>query len=83
LLDFPDVIVVTGQFGVFVADDIQNVQFVSLVNCRDESQTRHALQRFFEWLGQTGEGAKLASRAASRARIVKVIAAELKSARGA
>jgi hypothetical protein len=83
LLGFPDAIVVTGQFGVFVADDIQNVQFVFLVNCRDESQTRHALQRFFEWLGQTGEDTKLASRAASRARIVKVIAAELKSARGA
>ena len=41
-----------------------------------ESQTRHALQRFMEWLDQTGEADILARRAASRAKIVRVIAAE-------
>lgn len=56
---------------------MQKVQFAFLANCRDESQTRHALQRFMEWLDQTGESHILARRAASRAKIVKVIAAEL------
>jgi hypothetical protein len=78
LLGFPDATVVSGPFGVYVADDVQKVQFVFLVNCRDESQTRHALQRFLEWLQQTGEADILAKRAESRAKIVKVIANEIK-----
>ena len=67
----------SGPFGVFVADDVQKVQFAFLANCRDEAQTRHALQRFLEWLVQTGEGVLLAKRAVSRAKIVRLIAAEL------
>lgn len=78
LLGFPDATVVGGPFGVYVADEVQKVQFAFLVNCRDESQTRHALQRFLEWLEQTGESEMLAMRAESRAKIVKVIANELK-----
>lgn len=78
LLGFPDATVVSGPFGVYVADEVQKVQFAFLVNCRDESQTRHALQRFLEWLEQTGESEMLAKRAESRAKIVKVIANELK-----
>ena len=77
LLGFPDATVVSGPFGVFVADDVQKVQFAFLANCRDDSQTRHACQRFFEWLQQTGEAALVARRAVSRARIVKVVAQEL------
>lgn len=77
LLGFADATVVSGSFGIFVADDIQKVQFAFLANCRDESHTRHALQRFLEWLEQTGEATNVASRATSRAKIVKVIAAEL------
>ncbi|WP_054911948.1 DUF4062 domain-containing protein [Pseudomonas sp. NBRC 111127] len=76
LLGFADATVVSGSFGIFVADDIQKVQFAFLANCRDASQTRHALQRFREWLEQTGEAQALAKRAASRAKIVKVIADE-------
>ncbi|MDH1181927.1 DUF4062 domain-containing protein [Achromobacter mucicolens] len=77
LLGFPDATVVSGPFGVFVADDVQKVQFAFLANCRDDSQTRHASQRFFEWLLQTGEGVQVARRAVSRARIVKVVAKEM------
>lgn len=77
LLGFSDATVVSGSFGIFVADDVQKVQFAFLTNCRDESHTRHALQRFLEWLEQTGEARNLAARATSRAKIVKVIAAEL------
>lgn len=78
LLGFPDATVVSGPFGVFVADDVQKVQFAFLANCRDDAQTRHASQRFIEWLHQTGEVALVARRAVSRARIVKVVAEEMK-----
>ncbi|WP_382328563.1 DUF4062 domain-containing protein [Hydrogenophaga sp. UC242_50] len=77
LLGFPGATVVSGPFGVFVADDVQKVQFAFLANCRDDTQTRHASQRFFEWLQQTGEAALVARRAVSRARIVKVVAKEM------
>lgn len=74
LLGFPDATLVTAPFGVFVADPIQKVQFAFITNCRDEANTRHGLQRFMEWLSQTGEEKLLADRAQARARIVKVIA---------
>ncbi len=77
LLGFPDATVVTTSFGVYVADDVQKIQLVLIRDCRDESNTRHGVQRFFEWLDQTGEGTLLAKRAAARARIVRLIAREL------
>ncbi|MEH6472227.1 MAG: hypothetical protein V7752_13340 [Halopseudomonas sp.] len=77
LLGFPDATVVSTPFGVFVADNIQKIQFVFIVNCRDESTTRHGVQRFFEWLEQTREDALIAKRAKSRASIVKAIAKEI------
>ena len=76
LLGFPDATVVNGPFGIFVADDVQKVQFAFLANCRDDTQTRHASQRFFEWLDQTGEDTLFVKRAQSRARIVQAIANE-------
>ena len=76
LLGFADATIVSGPFGVYVADKIQKVQFVFLNNCLDDPRTRHAAQRFFEWLEQTGEDLLLAKRALSRGRIVKAIAQE-------
>jgi len=76
LLGFPDAEFVTTPFGVFVADNVQKVQFAFLTNCRDEANTRHGAQRLFEWLAQTGEDKLVAQRAAARARIVKAIALE-------
>lgn len=77
LLGFPDATVIAGRFGgVYVADDIQKIQFVLLANCRDETHTRHALQRFLEWLEQTDEAGRVVARAKSRAKIVKLMAAE-------
>ena len=58
------------------ADNVQKVQFAFIVNCRDEANTRHGVQRFLEWLDQTGEASLMAQRAQSRAKIVKAIAAE-------
>jgi hypothetical protein len=78
MLGFPEATVVTAPFGVFVADSVQKVQFAFITNCRDEANTRHGVQRFFEWLTQTGEDALLAERAKARARIVRAIAKEVK-----
>lgn len=77
LLGFPDATVVRTPFGVYVADNVQKIQIVFIADCRDDPNTRHGVQRFFEWLQQTGEGRLLADRAAARARIVKLIAKEL------
>jgi hypothetical protein len=77
MLGFPDATVVAANFGIYVADDVQKVQFVFLKNCRDESNLIHALQRFFEWLEQTGEVERLAKRALSRRKIIRAISLEL------
>lgn len=79
LLGFADATLVVGPFGVFVADPIQKVQFAFITNCRDEANTRHGVQRFLEWLNQTGEGVLLAKRALARARIVRAVAKEAKA----
>lgn len=79
MLGFPDAIVVTPPFGIYVADLIQKVQFVFLANCRDDSTTREAVKRLFEWLEQTDEVDQLVERAAARARIVKAVAREVKA----
>ena len=77
LLGIPDATVVSTPFGIFVADNVQKVQFAFIGNCRDEANTRHGVQRFFEWVEQTGEDQLLAKRAQSRAKIVKTIAGEV------
>jgi hypothetical protein len=76
LLGFPDATVVSPPFGVYVADDVQKVQMILIANCRDETTTRHGVQRLFDWLEQTGEGRRLAGRARSRTNIIKAICAE-------
>lgn len=75
LLGFPDATVVSAPFGIFVADPVQMVQFAFIKDCRDDSTTRHGVQRFLEWLKQTGEDRNVARRAGHRARIVCAIAA--------
>jgi len=80
LLGFPDATVVSTPFGVYVADNVQKVQFAFLANCRDPDRTRHVAQRFFGWLQQTGEDERLSGRAAARARIVRAIANEASAA---
>ena len=76
MLGFPDATVIAAPFGIYVADPIQNVQFLFLQNCRDQTMTRFSAQRFFDWLAQSSEGASLARRASSRARIAAAIAVE-------
>ena len=76
LLGFPDATIVSTPFGVFVADNVQKTQLVFIADCCDESSTRHGVQRFFEWLHQSGEEELLALRAMSRTRIIRSIAKE-------
>lgn len=76
LLGFPDATIVPGAFGVYVADNIQKIQLCFIANCRDDSSTRHGLQKLFDWLSQTGEEAHLLERAISRSKIVSAIAKE-------
>jgi len=76
LLGFPDATLISGPFGIYVADNVQKMQFVFLANCRDPVQTRLAAQRFWEWLEQAGEGQLLVARAMARSRIVKAVAIE-------
>jgi hypothetical protein len=76
LLGFPDATVVSAPFGVYVADDVQKIQMILIANCRDETTTRHGVQRLFDWLEQTGEADRLARRAQSRTNIIKAISAE-------
>ena len=76
-LGYPDATLVAAPFGIYVADEVQNIQLVLLSNCRDETTNRHGIQRFFEWIEQTGEDQFLLRGAESRKRIVKAIAKEL------
>jgi hypothetical protein len=82
LLGFPDATIVSPAFGVYVADNVQKIQIIMLANCRDESSTRYAVQRFFDWLARSGEGRYLATRAKGRKAIISVIAEQAKGAAG-
>lgn len=77
LLGVPDVTLVTAPFGVYAADNIQKIQLILIANCRDQTTTRHGVQRFFEWLQQTGEDKILVQRAGSRSNIVRAISREV------
>ena len=74
-LGFADATFVSAPFGLYVADEVNMVQLAFVANCRDETNTRYGVQRFLEWLDQTGEGVRLVERADSRANIVRAIAA--------
>jgi len=77
LLGVTDATVVSAPFGIFAAENISKVQLVLIANCRDETTTRHSVQRFFEWIVQSREDRLVAKRARSRAKIVSIISKEL------
>ena len=76
LLGFPGATIVNAPFGIYVVDNSQKSQFVLLSNCRDETKTRYAVQRFMEWLDEAEEASDLVQHGASRRRIVQAIANE-------
>ena len=49
----PDATVVTTTIGVYLVDSIQQIQFILLANCRDETSTRFAVQRPLDWLNRS------------------------------
>ncbi len=75
-LGFPDAIIVSAPFGVYLADEVQKTQLVFIAQCRDETSTRHGVQRLFDWLDQSRELERLSERAESRRNIVRAIATE-------
>ena len=76
LLGFPDATVIPAPFGVYVADNVQKVQFVFIAKCTSEASTKNNFQMFVNWLHQGGEDKFLAKRALSRAKIIRVIEEE-------
>ena len=70
----PNVILVNAPFGFYLADRIDHSQTLIVTECRDETSTRHGVQRCMEWLNQSGEGLKIADRAKKRKLILKEIA---------
>ena len=72
-LGFPDAVVVSAPFGVYVADDVQNIQMAFVGNCRDRTTTREKVQSFLNWLNEHGEARYLVRRAAHRRKIADLI----------
>lgn len=72
-LGFPDAVVVSTPFGVYVADDVQKIQMAFVGNCRDRTTTREKVQSFLNWLNEHGEAQYLVRRAEQRRRIATVI----------
>lgn len=68
-LGFPDAIVVSHPFGVYVADEVQKIQMAFIANCRDETTTKEGVQAFLNWLDDHGEVKYLVQRAVDRRRI--------------
>jgi len=80
ILGFPDATIVKAPFGIYVADNVQMIQLIFLQDCRNETETVHVLQRFFDWLEKSGEVDFLFERAEKRKKIVKAIS-EVQSSR--
>lgn len=77
MLGFPDATVISTPFGIFVADETQQIQFALLKDCRDDSTTRNAVHRFLDWMREAGEEEAVARRAEKRRNVANAIAAEL------
>lgn len=72
-LGFPDAVVISAPFGVYVADDVQKIQMAFIANCRDETTTRINVQEFLNWLNDHGEAKYLVQRATSRRKVSDLI----------
>jgi hypothetical protein len=70
----PNIILVNAPFGFYLADRIDHSQTLIVTECRDETSTRHGVQRCMDWLMQSGEAEKIAVRAEKRKQILIEIA---------
>jgi hypothetical protein len=75
----PDQYLVETPFGIFAADRRTFVQAAFIAQCRDESSTKLGCQRLFDWLQQSGEMGGLLARGRSRAKLMSVVANEIKA----
>lgn len=73
----PNIILVNAPFGYYLADRIDHSQTIILTQCRDETSTKHAVQRCLDWLEQSGEAALIADRATRRKLILAEIAKQI------
>lgn len=73
LLGSPDATIVPTDFGVYVADEIQKVQFILLSRCIDRSAIFARVQTLLNWLAASQEGLRLVERARTRAEIVPLL----------
>ena len=76
----PDLFIVQVPFGFFVADLVSFVQAFFLVSCRDETSTKIAARRMFDWIDQSGESSRIVARARSRKAILAAVAQEIRKA---
>lgn len=74
MLGFSNATVVPAPFGVYVIDPVQAIQLVLIANCSDEHATRLGIQRFMEWLPQSGQLSILVRTAKKRKDIVTLLA---------
>lgn len=82
ILGSPDAMAVSSDFGVYAADQVQQIQMIFLANCADRTATALTVRRLREWLSQSGEQARILHRAEARRRILEVIAEELARTQG-
>lgn len=78
MLGFPDATIIPAPFGVYVADNIQKIQFAFIAKCDSVVSTKGNFLEFIKWLSQGGEEIYLAERALSRSKIVRAIHEEYK-----
>ena len=83
MLGFPDAMIVATPFGIFAADEVQQVQFVLLKECRDDTTVRNGLGRLWAWLTETGEGEAVLARARRRRAVATAIADQVSAAASA
>jgi len=82
LIGTPDAIAVSSDFGVYVADHVQNIQVVLLCRCSDPDAVQTAVQRFRYWLTANATATLMHRRAQARARILAIVAREATSIAG-
>lgn len=76
MLGFPDATFVSPGFGIFAADNVQQIQFALLKDCRDDTTTRSSMHRMLQWLRESGEDSLVADRARRRRVIAATISAQ-------
>jgi hypothetical protein len=77
----PDLFIVQAPFGYFVADLVSFVQTFFLTSCRDETSTRIAVRRMFDWIEQSGELNRIVARGRSRKAILEAVAKEIRKSK--